>query len=644
MKACVRAREELLLCLDGELELERELALEQHLEGCPECAELRARALMLEHGLQQLVQAGSRAPDVERALARIRARLAVAPPPSQAEESSATSRPGFRRWPVRALAGLAAAALLFAGLHRVFVQDWRPVEPSTPALAGAVPPPPVEPVQPSAESARPRDAARAAFARAAESFDGLQASAAQARATWATLERELAQEHAASWPLSRWAEEFLGASDLRQACAAARWLGACAASRSDRAAARALEAALAREVKLAREHATSAGELQLRTALVLALEDAGAQGSTGLALALGFEGRPGNEGLVERARSALLRAESSAARSALAPALESGHAPGAVGLELMAELDREGRAWLMQFALRERGSRSAALAALGGHAEAGSTLLEWAERARTPGEEELVVAACAALRAPPAEPQASELCAWLERSAQRRTSRLDGRERVPAALAAVGGVRAVAALVALEGGTLSSSEDVRAAFARLLERGGAAQGAGGRASAVEDWIDQATAAGDEAGLQAALALLASSGTSRAVPPLLDLAGALPLDVHARGLALLAVGELGTPEQAQLLNERWGSVLARGSSSERRLLLAAGLHALFALAGEPALEPLVPEAQPRAKLAAALLALRQRTSSVSLFKLARSLDADLLARLCARALRETRTGA
>lgn len=111
---CTEAKELLPVYMDGELDLSRALALEQHLDGCTACAaDLRG-----QRALSKAVRAATyhRAPEILRA--RLRAQLPETAPPV----SPVTALPG-RRPRTAWMYALAASFVLATGLNIYWVQQ-----------------------------------------------------------------------------------------------------------------------------------------------------------------------------------------------------------------------------------------------------------------------------------------------------------------------------------------------------------------------------------------------------------------------------------------------------------------------------------------------------------------------------------------
>jgi anti-sigma factor (TIGR02949 family) len=109
---CEEARRLLPAYADGELELSQALALEQHLQGCAECA----AALRVHKGLSQAVRGlpYHRAPDTLRA--RLRRQLPAAAPAAPVAQPRPPRRRELTRWAMPIAAALALTVGLNLGL------------------------------------------------------------------------------------------------------------------------------------------------------------------------------------------------------------------------------------------------------------------------------------------------------------------------------------------------------------------------------------------------------------------------------------------------------------------------------------------------------------------------------------------------
>ncbi len=209
MRGCRQARRAIPLALERELPLEKRLELERHLALCPECAELHARALAVEEALERLGQPPERGPDVERALANVRA--ALEPVQAAGRRAQASAGPGRRG--ARIAAGI--AALLAAAALLWFARGAAgPEEQGDSGVAASATEPPSTPEEVERSV---REHLRLAFAGVDQDQDPGQALARFQQAT-----RDLARS---GWPLRRYVEDLLEDPELDVARPAAIVLG-----------------------------------------------------------------------------------------------------------------------------------------------------------------------------------------------------------------------------------------------------------------------------------------------------------------------------------------------------------------------------------------------------------------------------------
>ena len=113
MERCERCMELLSLRLDGELTAEEEQWLSQHLEQCSDCREIAEQLERLHGAFTQLEDIPAPEGFAQGVMARIRAEEAV---PSSQKQTKVIHM--FRRPQARALAGLAACAVLCLGVYQ----------------------------------------------------------------------------------------------------------------------------------------------------------------------------------------------------------------------------------------------------------------------------------------------------------------------------------------------------------------------------------------------------------------------------------------------------------------------------------------------------------------------------------------------
>ncbi len=640
-------REHLTREVDRDLGLERSLELEAHLSICKPCRDHRASLLLLERALLQMDGGKVRPPDLERSVAQIRARIRALPPGARQAEVRSISRLWKRPMVWTALAAALAATFVLvrrvgpkddaqSSLHSTLVvaTDREHTAPhQTPdQLPDQVPDqlPDQAPPQPDehAQFGAARRAAKALMASASRERDFSTASRQEVVQSFAHLELEITRRVPGALGagldrsgLLRLASESLGGADVSESAVAARWLGAFAKTEGTSSHVRTLARALERQTLLPTSATQSSSSLTL--ALAMALEDCGLGGLTALAQALD---QPHVAPVAERA---LRAAGSEAALPALQSALTS-KPESTKAMHLLASTGAQGRAALLDLARRRKLDQGLALDALASNvavAEAGfnareyaSLALELVDSARSSSSTELAMLALTRMPAQTAEFPRAQVCAWL----RERAVRGEWRSLVPPALAAVGGCEAASELLALDLEALAPAPAVRAAMAELLAR--SAPGTCPVSALLEH---QREALGPER-LEHLMELVAASEEPHAVQPLMQLAGMAEMDVHARALALLAAGELGSAADLELFRAGVRQALVFVPASHERLLLAAGLVAAHRLAAAEGAELLLQEhAQIDAKSAQqvfALLAAMDRSPSMpSLFKLARQLD-------------------
>jgi len=493
----------------------------------------------------------------------------------------------------------AASRAVFAALERGEGEPWRPrrsrraVALGACALAAAVaaffvlrstrpapsPAPPTE-IADGAEQGWSATGVEAVVRAALlASFDA-GAEPVVACARFAEDTREVAR---AGWPVRRFVEGLLDAEGAA-APAAARYLGALGDANS----APALERALAKPA-LVGEALSALGALGEPS--LGALERALARP----ALALGAlrelcrVGGPRAALVLERA-ARLARADAVPSRAALLDALTT-TGPAAVASLLRLAGER----------LDERDECSAILARLPLVANAGPELARALERERPPGD--LAYRALLLLRPDEALPWLEERCA----SHRERALALETLASYP------GAAVLASALNLAEGGRVARGEVV-ALLTNLLER---------EAARGEDFSRRVVARGDGPTARAWLSLLIESahpGAARALVPLVFCAELADDD---RQWAALAVGELGTDADAELLTRALSA--HRGSMGERRA--AACLLSIHARLGSEGVERALAPCSPN-NVRRVLQAFEGQGEAVRLHRVARALDGVL----------------
>ncbi len=504
IRSCRRARAAILRGLDGELALERRLALEEHLASCVECARFEARATSLEEALRSADEPAEDLGETEEVVSGV---LRAIDEPSRDPE-----RPG-RSWRSSPWFAAAAAALVLGGLAL-----WKGLgrrDEDAPRIAetnlAAVPPVPSSAPE-TPDPVRIADLVRENL-RTAFGDEALAPDVAPFVRNFESLSGSIL-----SWPLARVAESLLADPDPKVAAAAARYLGL----RGDRVSAPRV--------------ATALGRPGVGPAAVRALGDLCARDL-------------GMEAVVLDALQAALRdpALTSLARDVLGD--NGGAGPARVleqeFLERLAEgsdlPDRE--AWLG--ALARTGPSAVASFLRLAHEGSPDVLAHLVDVEDAGGELARILA-----RSSPAVPrtfladaieilQPPEALVWVEA----RASEPRSRTRALACLASWREAAAVGVFLRLdELGTVPEPE-LLASFRAFAERQGRAL-----VEAVEhlERTGEATLAGRFLEL-----LLASQSTS-AAPALVALARSSLLSSGDRSRAALGVAELGGPEDARAL--------------------------------------------------------------------------------------------
>ncbi len=510
MLSCRRARRAILSGVDGELPLERRLALLSHLDGCAACAEYHARASSLEQQVRALAEPPSDLRSHAAAVAAILGRIAEAP------ESGARA--------VWALSTVAAALLLGA----FFGWSWfqRLPRPSEPGGDLVVEGSETAGLDPARVASLVRENLLAAFA-GGELFSDAEPLARRFEAL---------SESILTWPLVRVAETLLDDPDVRVAAAAARYLGV----RGDRVSIARMEAALQRA--------------DVAPAVLRALGDRGANAASALRVALSDPalvplaleelGRVGGAGparVVEEGLRTRWKELAAAERDAWLDALcRTGPSSAESLLRLAADFSPEGGASGILSRLRdvEQGSEK---------------LLCVLERRSARHSAELLVDALEVL-------QPNEALPWLE-------DRCSEPRLCPRALACLGNWGDAAAIRSFlrldELGTVPEEE--------LLDtfRTFAASHAELLAETVRRFDeDQETLA------RRYLELLLASGEASAASALVAFTHSAALPLADRAWAALGVAELGTDEHARELLEGLRERPAGGREVQAACLIAA----------------------------------------------------------------------
>ncbi len=568
MTRCRVARRCVDAALERELALEERFQLEEHTARCRACAEYERRA----RGLQELLEGPGDPPptaaDVEAAARAVFARLAAGE--TDGGEGAAW-RP--RRTRRGALIASGALALVSAALLLLLRGRYEPVPD-----AGLAPE-----ITEAAESRDWTPASVEITVRAAllDGFGLAGTDEVRARERFSGGTREVAQ---AGWPVRRFVEGLLESPDPAVVLAAARCLGNLGEAGAVPALARALArpetadgvldalGALGEPAVSGLEPALSEPELAVRTLRQLCRI-----------------GGPRTADTLERAaRNA--RADSIPSRAALLDALTS---TGPAGVTSLLRLAAE--------CASDHSESTAILARLPLVAGAGPELARTLEHERLPGD--LAYRALLFLQPLEALPWLEERCAT-------------HRERVLAleTLASFPDTGPLGSLLRLAQGGRVPREDVKRLLVGLLERD---------AERGEVFTRELIARQHEA-LRPWLELLIESEHPGAARALVPLAFSEALESDDRQWAALAVGELGTAEDAELLLDELGT---RAAGDRRHT--AACLLSIHARLGVPGVERVLARCSP-ASLRPVLRALEGANpgETVLVHRLARALDGAL----------------
>jgi HEAT repeat protein len=527
---CRLARRRIDEGLERELVLEARFELDEHLAACPDCAAHARRA----RGLQELLERPGDPPvsaaGVERATTAVLAALER----GEGEPWRPRERRFSRGARVAALAlACAAGSVVWLALRPGPEPVRAPAAPPT-ADAGGLPVAPsvAEDAPPPAELSDEWTTASVEACVRAALLECFESNGVDETRAWQRFHEVTREPLRSGWPVRRFVEGLLESPDTAAALAAVRCLGSAA----EPSAAPALERALARPELTAN-----------------ALE---ALGSLGEAAAPALERALSQPRLGTGALLQLCRMGGPRAAAALERAVRGAREPGPAGLPsreaLLDALTSTGPAAVASL-LRladEAGvptAGDAILARLPLVAGAGAELARTLERERLP--DDLARRALLALRPPEALP-------WLEARC------LSQRERGPAlaVLATFEGTPPLASALRLARGGRVPRGDVLALLTELVVRDAE------RAEAFSDEIVERRASTDARDWLALLIESEQPAAARALVPLVLWGG---LALEERQWAALALGELGTPADA----ERLERALARGLPADRRLLAA-----------------------------------------------------------------------
>lgn len=567
---CRVARRSVAAALERELALEERFLLEEHVARCGACAEYERRARELQELLEGPGDPPPTAADVEAAVRAVCARLAD-------PGDVAVWRP--RRARRGALVAAGVLGLVAAGLLLLLRAGHEPVpDADAPVVAEAAA---GADWTPASVEVTVRAALLDAFGRSGVDED-------RARARFSGGTREVAQ---AGWPVRRFVEGLLESPDEAVVLAAARCLG----SLGEPGAVPALARALAR-----------------RETVDGVLDALGALGEPAVS---GLESALSEPELAVRALRQLCRIGGARVAAVLERAARSARAGSNPSREaLLDALTTTGPAavpCLMRLAAESAGERSectAILARLAFVKGAGSELVRALERERFPGD--LAFRALLFLQPVEALPWLEEQCA----SHRERALALEALANFPDT-----GPLASALRLARSGRV--PREDVKWLLLELFERDGERAETFTRALVAHPALEQS---GQDEALRAWLELLIESEHPAAARALVPLVFCETLAPDDRQWAALAVGELGTAEDAERLLDE----LDTRATGDRRLT-AACLLSIHARLGAEGVERVLASCSP-SNLRRVVGALESEGSgeAVLVHRVARALDGAL----------------
>ena len=214
MKDCRAFRAALRALLEGELEIERALELEEHARTCASCGPELERERALTQALLALPPAPVQRLDLERNVQAVLARLEAPAAPVRARR-----RPRLLRW-----ASLAAAAALAA------LAGWRYLAPGPGRAPAPAPEPPAlaqpAPAEPELDRERLESARAEVCAALRESRPDFDPALDPAREFAAEVDARTDALARSGWPRSALVQAAAADADAELAARALRWLGA----------------------------------------------------------------------------------------------------------------------------------------------------------------------------------------------------------------------------------------------------------------------------------------------------------------------------------------------------------------------------------------------------------------------------------
>lgn len=568
---CRTARRELQLRSDDRLSFERELALGVHLETCSACRAFEATLERIDESLARWPEPASERIDLDAAWSAIRTRIEPAP-----METPAAAPPARGTW--IAAASIVSALVVGALAWRAFdahrsAADSRTIAPrivesgvtTPPALPTGEAPNHVAPTESVVASAEPIDPQRVIAARefllaaltSVEPRPRPDASIREVREFAMAVDEEL--RAGGSWPWRRMAERLLREEPAEVADIAARYLGIGA----DRLTVTALASALDR--------------VECCEAVALALRDAGAATHPAIAAALRDPSRFAAASSAVAVLSASERAQVFDVALRGLPVQDRAANDIDALIVALADTGPEALPALLEACAREDLSTARLAEVLRARAWAADELVAAAWRARRSATGELTLQLAA---------QVAGLASLDALEDQIVRSGL--RAAALHAMSSVGGSEAFVRIASLHSAGYVDFDSVDRALHALTDTDPLATRA-----AVLSGIEESLVRGDPAPARVLAGWVLSLETSAAIPALQLVASDARFEDELRHDALLAIGELGGPDDAESLITRFATYQSRD-----KRLAAACLIAIHALGGDAAAERALSNADPR----------------------------------------------